>query len=106
MTFDPGRLAFDFGLSTSDLGLSTLDFRLWTFDFGLSSDRHFISYLFRAKASAAEVRSQVYIAFHRRYLLQTEFDSVLKIAQETSRPISGFLSYLGSPRKQWRGSAK
>src|SRR2546428_6386576 len=70
------------------------------------SDRHFISYLFRAKVSAAEVRSQAYIAFDRQYILQTEFDSVLKIALETSRLISGFLSYLGSPRKQLRRSAR
>ena len=74
--------------------------------FETQSDRHFISYLFRAKASAAEVRSHLYIAFDRQYILQTEFDSVLKIALETSRLISGFLSYLGSPRKQLRRSAR
>src|SRR2546428_13117609 len=43
------------------------------------SDRHFISYLFRAKASAAAVRSKDYIALDRRYILQTQVASVLEL---------------------------
>jgi four helix bundle protein len=68
--------------------------------FESQTDRHFVSYLFRAKASAAEVRSQIYLAFDRRYILRTEFEAALKLAFQTSRLIAGFLNYLGSARKQ------
>ncbi|HEV8131146.1 MAG TPA: four helix bundle protein [Acidobacteriota bacterium] len=74
--------------------------------FESQSDRHFISYLFRAKASAAEVRSQIYLAFDRRYILRTEFEEAVKLALQTSRLIAGFLNYLGSARKQLKKTSR
>jgi len=56
--------------------------------------REFIQFLGFSKGSAGEARSQLYRAFDYGYLSQTVFESLKKDAEELSRMISGFISYL------------
>jgi four helix bundle protein len=56
----------------------------------------FIDFLGRAKGSAGEVRSQLYIALDRQYVTQDQFDSGFDLADKCSRQIYRFMSYLKS----------
>ena len=65
---------------------------------GFESDTQalFISYLGRAKASAGEVRSQLYIAFDMHYLSEEEFILLKQLIEKCSRQIYGLMRYLKS----------
>ncbi len=54
----------------------------------------FVQFLSLAKGSAGEVRSQLYVAHDQGYLSPEEFDQLASLASETSRLISGLMSYL------------
>ena len=56
----------------------------------------FIDLLGRAKGSAGEVRSQLYIAVDREYVTQTQFDEAHDLADKASRQIYRFMMYLKS----------
>jgi four helix bundle protein len=56
----------------------------------------FIDFLGRAKASAGEVRSHLYVALDTGYLSQESFDSLVAIATRCSRQIAKFIIYLKS----------
>ena len=56
--------------------------------------RSFIDYLGRAKASAGEVRSQVYVAYDVGYLEKCEFDQLFELAESCSKQIANFIGYL------------
>lgn len=62
--------------------------------FSRRSNREFAQFLFTAKASAAEVQSQLYIALDQRYLTQTEFDALYSEADSCARQLSGLITYL------------
>lgn len=49
----------------------------------------FHQFLSIAKASCAEVRAQIYIAFDVGYINQTQFDELLTQAEEVGRIIGG-----------------
>ena len=54
----------------------------------------FIKYLGQAKASAGEVRSQLYVASDLGYISVDEFDQALDLSEKTSGQIYRFISYL------------
>ena len=54
----------------------------------------FLEYLGRSKASAGEVRCQLYIALDLKYLTQEQFQQVFNLADKSSRQIARFMSYL------------
>ena len=54
----------------------------------------FVQFLSLAKGSAGEVRSQLYVAHDQGYLSLEEFDQLASLAIDTSRLISGLMSYL------------
>ncbi len=51
--------------------------------------RDFAHFLTMAKASAGEVRSQLYVAFDVSYIQQSEFDTLLAMTEEASKIIAG-----------------
>ena len=67
--------------------------------FERNTDKEFIYFLFVAKASAGEVRSQIYLAFDLEYITKQEFEELLESVTEISKLISGFIKYLESSRK-------
>jgi four helix bundle protein len=56
----------------------------------------FIDYLGRAKASAGEVRAQLYLAMDLEYLNQNEFDEAYSLVVICSKQLVRFIQYLRS----------
>lgn len=54
----------------------------------------FIDYLGMAKASAGEVRSQLYVAHDQRYLSDEEFDRLYDLADKGSRQLYHLIRHL------------
>jgi four helix bundle protein len=65
--------------------------------FEINTDKEFIYFLYVAKASAGEVRSQIYLAFDLEYIVKQEFEELLESITEISKLLSGFIKYL-SPK--------
>jgi four helix bundle protein len=63
---------------------------------GFESDTRpqFIRYLGLAKASAGELRAQLYVASDVGYLVKDEFDTLFALAEKVSGQLSRFASYL------------
>jgi len=54
----------------------------------------FIDYLGRAKASAGEVRAQLYLALDFEYLAKSEFDEACELGLVCSKQLTRFIQYL------------
>jgi four helix bundle protein len=71
---------------------------------GFESQTHpqFIRYLGTAKASAGEVRSQLYVSQDLSYINQEQFSNAFRLAEKASRQLSRFMTYLEThpPLKQ------
>lgn len=69
---------------------------------GFESDtqQQFGKYLGYAKASAGEVRAQLYVALDVGYLDRVQFEHVFDLAEKCSRQLSRFITYLKSHRGQ------
>ena len=65
--------------------------------FERNTDKEFVCFLYIAKASAGEVRSQLYLAYDLEYITKNEFDSLSESISEISKLLSGFIKYL-SPK--------
>ena len=63
------------------------------------TDVQFINYLGTARASAGEVRAQLYIAHDQGYLKDEEFNETYALAEKCVRQVARFISYLeANPR--------
>jgi four helix bundle protein len=68
--------------------------------FERGSRGEFHQFLSTAKASCAEVRSQLYVALDIGYLDQIKFNQILAQAEEVGRIIGGLRVSVGRQRKQ------
>jgi four helix bundle protein len=66
--------------------------------FDRSGTREFIQFLATAKASAAEVRCQLYVALDQNYITSLEFGELSALAAETGRMTGGLIRYLKNSR--------
>lgn len=62
--------------------------------FGRESNEQFRKFLFFAHGSASEVKSALYIALDQQYITKKQFNELGKEIDETSKMISGLISYL------------
>lgn len=62
--------------------------------FERNTDKEFVYFLYVAKASAGEVRSQLYLAYDLEYITKEEFEMLLESITEISKLLSGFIKYL------------
>ena len=67
--------------------------------FERNTDKEFIYFLYVAKASAGEVRSQIYLALDLKYISEIEFDELFEKVSDISKLISGFIKYLNDSQK-------
>jgi four helix bundle protein len=59
-----------------------------------SGSAEFVQFLATAKGSAAEVRSQLYVALDQNYLSDIDFQELSRLAADTGRMIGGLMKYL------------
>jgi four helix bundle protein len=62
--------------------------------FEREGNREFLQFLSQAKGSAGETKDHLYTALDENYIDQIEFDNAYKLADDTTRLIGGFMSYL------------
>jgi len=60
------------------------------------TDVQFINFLGMARASAGEVRAQLYIALDQKYITEEQFKETSAIAETCARQIASFMKYLES----------
>jgi four helix bundle protein len=89
-----GKIARDFGLSDQLRRASVSVMSNIAEGFESQTQALFIRYLGIAKASAGEVRSQLYVARDVGYLTEQQFLSLFQMAEKASRQLSRFISYL------------
>ena len=62
--------------------------------FERGSNREFIQFLFIAKGSLGELRSQIYLIFDNKLISEEELKFLVNFCVELSRRISNFINYL------------
>jgi len=99
-----GPFARDFGLRDQIRRASVSIMSNIAEGFERGSNKEFIQFLFIAKGSAGEVRSQLYVALDQGYIKQDAFASLSQQISEISRMISGLASYLS--HSEMRGAKR
>ena len=89
-----GEFARDFGLRDQMQGASVSIMSNIAEGFEHRTSLLFRDYLGRAKASAGELRAQLYIAIDTGYLTENDFSQVFELCDKCSRQISRFIQYL------------
>jgi four helix bundle protein len=71
--------------------------------FEQSTDRHFAQYLYRAKGSSREIRTQMIVAAQRRFVTESERVSVSNKYEEIAKMLRGLIRHLEAENRQHRG---
>ena len=90
------RFSRDFGLRDQICRASVSIMSNIAEGFERESNREFSRFLKIAKGSAAEVRSQLYVALDENYIDRGRFDFLKGLTEEISRMIAGLLRYLAT----------
>jgi len=98
-----GSFAKDFGLSGQIQRAAVSITSNVAEGFERGSRGEFHQFLSVAKASCAEVRSQLYVAFDVGYLDRASFDDLLAQAEELARIIGGLRASVEKQRDERRG---
>jgi len=64
--------------------------------FERKSKKEFIHFLYTAKGSCGELRSQLFIASDLSYIKNEEFEENYQLAEKISKSLAGFIKYLQS----------
>ena len=91
---EQGQFAKDFGLKNQIQRASVSVMSNIAEVFESRTQAQFLEYLSRSKASAGEVRCQLYIALDLNCLTQEQFKQVFDLADKSSRQIARFMNYL------------
>jgi four helix bundle protein len=89
-----GQFSKDFGLRNQIQRAAVSVMSNIAEGFESRTQAQFLYYLGRSKASAGEVRCQLYIAIDLKYLTQEQFNKVFDLADKSSRQIARFMDYL------------
>ena len=89
-----GSISRDFGLRNQIQRASVSVMSNIAEGFDSETQALFITYLGRARASAGEVRCQLYIALDLKYITEEEFETSSRLAEDCSRQLFGFIKYL------------
>jgi four helix bundle protein len=89
-----GAFARDFGLRDQIRRASVSSMSNIAEGFERGGNKEFIQFLSDAKGSTGEVKSQLYVALDARFIAEPQFNELYKLANETSRLVGGFMSYL------------
>ncbi|MGH7204884.1 MAG: four helix bundle protein [Nitrospiraceae bacterium] len=89
-----GQFATDFGLRDQIRRAAVSIMSNIAEGFEGGSDKEFQRFLYMAKGSSGEVRSQLYVALDLGYLDSEAFTDLRVQAEEVSKALSGFISYL------------
>ncbi len=68
------------------------------------TDVQFANYLGMARASAGEVRAQLYIALDQDYLTEEQFKETYALAEKCARQLARFIAYIEANPRQRRVS--
>jgi len=97
---DEEKLSRDFGLKNQIRNASVSVMSNIAEGFDRETNREFIQFLIVARASASEVKSQLYVGLDRQYIEQSKFDELYQQANKVVSLIDGFIRYLRKPRTQ------
>ena len=93
---EQGQFAKDFGLKNQIQRASVSVMSNIAEGFESQTQAQFIRYLGIAKASAGEVRSQLYVALDQSYINPEQFKQAFDIADKVLRQLVRFIAYLES----------
>ena len=91
---EDGKFSRDFGLKDQIRRASVSVMSNISEGFESQTQAQFIRYLGLAKASAGEVRSQLYVSSDLDYFAPEQFTKAFAMAEKASRQIARFISYL------------
>ncbi len=91
-----GKLSKDFGLKDQIQRSSISISSNIAEGFERGTKQEFIQFLYIARGSCGELRSQIFIAKDIGYFDNANFDTIFKLALKVSKQINGFIEYLKS----------
>ena len=91
---EENKFSRDFGLKDQIRRASVSIMSNISEGFESQTQAQFVRYLGIAKASAGEVRSQLYVSRNLDYITQEQFTKAFAMAEKASRQIARFISYL------------